>query len=322
MDVANLGDKMKTILVEKSFRSLVKDSSVFICCPFHGEREPSCSVNLHNPNLSPGTFHCFGCGEKGGWNKLADALKVDFKINEKDMAATLRASIKYDNSNPLLIETGSVDDFVKSLNFDAYTDWPVGMRWRRIKYEFLKLVDARMIYEFDEQKLFLPVKVNNKLVGGIRASIEYKKYLTTTGNWVKDRGLFPFDVTKEMMDNPKWKKKFVVLVEGPRDVARLISVGIPALAILGSRQWSSRKTDLLLSINDDDFEVLTMFDADHGGKVARELVESNIRDLIKVRTVTMPKLSLENGEWVATDVFNLSRDHLRKFCARLKRTYR
>lgn len=43
---------------------------ILAVCPFHGDTDPSLSVNLKS-----GGFHCFGCGEKG------DLISFHAKLN-------------------------------------------------------------------------------------------------------------------------------------------------------------------------------------------------------------------------------------------------
>jgi DNA-binding MarR family transcriptional regulator len=73
----NIGDPVK---IEKLLRELIPDGQsviehskgqLMICCPFHKERTPSCSVN---PQWSGG-FHCFGCHEHGSFTKLIARIK-------------------------------------------------------------------------------------------------------------------------------------------------------------------------------------------------------------------------------------------------------
>jgi len=47
-----------------------KGSRHWACCPFHGEKTPSFSVNP-----AQGTYHCFGCGEGG--NAISFVMKYD-----------------------------------------------------------------------------------------------------------------------------------------------------------------------------------------------------------------------------------------------------
>ncbi len=43
---------------------------ILAVCPFHGDSDPSLSVNMQH-----GGFHCFGCGEKG------DLISFHAKLN-------------------------------------------------------------------------------------------------------------------------------------------------------------------------------------------------------------------------------------------------
>ena len=43
---------------------------ILAVCPFHGDTDPSLSINLKH-----GGFHCFGCGEKG------DLISFHAKLN-------------------------------------------------------------------------------------------------------------------------------------------------------------------------------------------------------------------------------------------------
>jgi hypothetical protein len=94
MDAIKYGEKIKAILMQKAGRPQVKDKSVFICCPFHGEKTPSCAVTVFSDRYLPGSFHCFGCGEKGSWNKLAEKLGLKFRIDTSDLSAGMRATVR------------------------------------------------------------------------------------------------------------------------------------------------------------------------------------------------------------------------------------
>jgi hypothetical protein len=65
-------------------------------------------------------------------------------------------------------------------------------------------------------------------------------------------------------------KSSVVLVEGPRDALRLLSYGIPCMAILGTHSWSDKKSGLLEAAGVD--RIITCFDGDEAGKIATNLI--------------------------------------------------
>lgn len=55
---------------------------ILVACPFHGDKEPSLSVNLKS-----GGFHCFGCGEKGDLISFHAKLnRLSFRESMNDLA--------------------------------------------------------------------------------------------------------------------------------------------------------------------------------------------------------------------------------------------
>lgn len=315
MSFEEISEKMKRILAEKSYRTQIKQGKIWICCPFHDEKTPSCSVTLQDAKYLPGTFYCFGCGAKGSWNKLAEKFGSSFRINTKQLQAEINANLKFEPVDFTKDDVTSTEKFLQQFHkFESFTRWPEGRTWRGISSDFLKKIDAYMLLSQDyniekddvkfEQMVFLPVKVNGIVVGGISAPLDRKKYLNTPGDWVKTRGLFPFDVAKKIIKN--YATKFVVLVEGPRDAARLISDGIPALAILGSKNWTEKKRDLLLTLCSDDITLVLLFDSDEAGQFAQDQVKSSCKNIFRIMRVTLPEYTIEEGKRVKCDVFNLS----------------
>ena len=329
MDIDQIGDKIRRILIEKTNRATIKGGKIWICCPFHYENTPSCSVTLHDIKYAPGTFFCFGCSASGGWNKLATKFGFKFRIDSKEINTLMKTNIHYNElSNG--VEFTDVGEFLQhNQKIESYTKWPKGKTWRKVGYQFLKDVDSYMLLSPDynktsddvkyEQLLFLPVKVNGVIVGGISAPLDRKRYMNTEGDWVKNRGLFPFDTTKQLLKS--FAKKFVVLVEGPRDAARLIQANIPALAILGSKNWTVSKRDLLMTLTGDDLEIVLLFDSDLAGQSASLAVKNTCKNIFDTIKVKLPEYTVEDGENVKCDVFNLDE---RRFCnlvSKLKRRY-
>ena len=60
------------------------------------------------------------------------------------------------------------------------------------------------------------------------------------------------------------------MVEGPRDALNMLQYGFPALAILGSHNWSQFKTDLVLLLNPS--KIIFAFDNDEAGNLALEQI--------------------------------------------------
>lgn len=330
MDFERIGDKIKRLLMEKTYRAQTKQGSVWVCCPFHEERTPSCPVTIHHPKFPPGTFHCFGCGVKGDWNKLAEKLGIKFRIDRKELQEHMKATLRFQPMEMAPQAASTTEEFLETNNrFESFTKWPTGVKWRGVSYEFLQSINAYMLLSQDynierddvkfEQLIFLPVKVNGVIVGGISAPLDRKKYLNTPGDWVKKRGLFPFDVSKKLLKN--FDKKFVVIVEGPRDAARLIQAGIPALAILGAKNWTEQKRDLIHTIAQDDLDLVLLFDSDEAGQNAYKMVKASCKEYFNCLKVKLPEFTEENGETVKCDVFNLGDKRFENLVRKLKAKY-
>ena len=65
------------------------------CCPFHGEKTPSFTINP-----SKQIFNCFGCGAKGDAIKFVmDYEKVSYPEAIEKIAAITNFSLDYEDKN-------------------------------------------------------------------------------------------------------------------------------------------------------------------------------------------------------------------------------
>ncbi len=279
-------------------------SSVYICCPFHRERTPSFGINT-DPNLVKkgkkvplGFGHCFGCGGKGNWNEIAELLGLKKLKNmrsdgtfKEEYVAPMSDKLKkelFDNEGGLTLQ-----DIEKE--WGCVLSYPIEKteEWRGYSGKLLKKIGCWVsVDEYDNKCLLMPVKVNGEIVGAQKALWEksknkkYSSYMNYAGEWIRDVGLFPYDYTEKMLE--KTGLRFVVLVEGARDALRLLSKGIPALAILGTNNWSNKKLELL-TLLDIDYIVL-MMDADEPGVEARTAIKKASEKKIEVRSVKLEKI--------------------------------
>ena len=267
------------------YNPIVKGDSVWIRCPFHGngqERTQSCRINIVKGKFPAGFFYCYGCGKHGSWNDLAEVmpgitLLTDEEIKHQELIVSkLTPQQKFD----LLGE-----DSVTGIDFNFSIDWKEDQIWRKINGKLLKAIGAKKYYnpQIKTNQIFLPCYQNKELKGGIKAVLErlpgQKGYFNTPGAWVK-KTLFPYDFTKKFM---KKRANIVALVEGPRDALNMIQGGFPALAILGSKNWSTIKRDLVLLLDPD--LVILAFDSDEAGQSAFSTVYDSFtgfQNLIKL----------------------------------------
>lgn len=85
------------------------------CCPFHGEKTPSFTINP-----SKQIFNCFGCGAKGDAIKFVmDYEKVSYPEAIEKIAAITNFSLDYEDKNyepkkPVVVVTPKVKEEKKS----------------------------------------------------------------------------------------------------------------------------------------------------------------------------------------------------------------
>ena len=283
----------------------VINDKAWIRCPFHSnnghlERTPSLVINLDSSlKYKTGTFHCFGCNETGDWNKLAEKLNLEQVSEEEEQFNVGR--LTQEDKDALFNSVEKKRDIVS-------VDWDKNDNWRGISGKLINAIGGQLTCDkwMTDTQLYLPVKVNKKEVGGIYCKIERKSkkergYINTPGGWIKSRGLFPFDYTKQMLK--EMDKKVLFLTEGPRDTLNLLQNGLPSLAILGSNNWSSKKLDILSFLDLD--RVVLAFDPDTAGQHAFKSVYKDLKRFVK-----LSKLEFKQG----TDPADLTK----KQCNRIK----
>lgn len=254
-----------------------------VLCPFHGDQKtPNLNIFVvPGMSIPLGYFHCFACGEKGSWNKFAEFVGGP-KIKEWKNLDIPKVQIGRDL---LDTDTYTLSEIMKTMGNPAYIKWPTSLNWRGFSGNLINSLGGYMIPHNEEVILFLPVSVNKKIVGGVRAYREKKEkrpsYLTTRGSWVSNEGLLFFDQSKKM------KKNYITLVEGPRDALRLIKNGIPSCAILGANSFSERKAKKILSLNPEKVWVIP--DNDKGGLKMAENVHRELEEKIETQTIHLPR---------------------------------
>lgn len=282
--------------------------SVFVCCPFHDERSPSCSVNMsQEKDVAIGTFYCFGCGETGGWNKLAEKTNLEqIKSWQNFEASSDGKAARFDKRKTEMLGTNNLT--IQRL-FDevgnAVLPWPKEASWRSYSGKLINRIEG-YVYDdrrFDELMLVLPVYINGRYRGGVRALREKPKkgpsYFNTNGDWVKDYGLLGFDY---MRKKDLYGCKAIVLTEGPRDWLRMVQNKIPACSILGSKMFGKKKLTLLMGLGIE--KVYALPDNDAAGTGMAKIIEAQCEGVIDFEWLKLPKKKDEQGKVIAMDPDN------------------
>lgn len=291
----------------------------FICCPWHSEKTPSGRVNHDSSGRGAGNFKCYGCGKTAGWNELAATLGLERLakhgfpkdgsvpvtpenrfltelFQEKKIAASQEEITLFDLSDPISKKLG------------------ISRRWRGYSVPFLETIGAKIAFVEDTHRyyLWLPVYIRKKLCGHILAATKkptdksIPSYLNASGPWSLKKGLFPFDSAVALMNQLGFKT--LVIVEGPRDALRLISLGFPAVSMLGTHSWTDSKSRQLELSGVE--RVVVMTDGDDAGKKAASFLRTGkrpgaqeksitpLREFFKLKTVKLWELEVpeDHGE--------------------------
>lgn len=275
--------------------------NIVICCPFHAENTPSFNINVDptNRKVALGHGYCFGCGANKTWNEIAERLGLQTitKNGVAESSATVRRSDPRLKDKLLENKSGmSMHDLV--VHFRCGVPMPIEAdeKWRGFTGKLLGKIGAYIaVDEYDNKVLILPVYVDGILEGGIKAmwhkpeSKKIPRYKNMEGEWAKTHGLFLYDSIKERVK----RKGYVVLVEGARDALRLYKYGQPAVAILGTTNWSDTKRNLILELAPD--KVICMFDGDKAGIAASNLIMKDLKGKVSRQLIKLKDYNKQAG---------------------------
>lgn len=269
-----------------------------------------------------GWFNCLGCGERGGWNKLAKKTGLP-KIKEWDnKEKSVGDILTKEDEGTLLGDDGmSLRTVFKVMNCPEAQPWPVMIDWRGFKGDLIRAVGGLIIndYHNDDVAVLFPIKIGGKTRGAVKAIYEKRTkqqlgYVTMKGEWVNNYGLFPYEYTKALIKQNGYD--FVVLVEGPRDALRLLKLGIPALAALGANTFGKTKALYVQSIGADF--VYAMPDNDSGGAALWRNIKGKLKGKIPLKRLKLPREKNEKGELIKMDPFNAPAEIMRNLKVLLK----
>jgi len=228
---------VKQELVRLGFKySETRKDFVMNCIRGHDHKTQSMGIRKRD-----GVVHCFGCGESWSWNKFAaeiDAAIID--PNNTDIVFDDPFAILKDQQNEI------------SIRMDGTREPPILEEWygewREFDEGFLKSVptyiwwdNAPVKYGGQCHRAYWKVTVNNELKGYVSRRLDQEKavkYKNAAG-MSSSTVLFPYDFCP--------MSRCLVLVEGPVDALRLLYHGIPALAVLGTNNWTKETAGLLVA---------------------------------------------------------------------------
>ena len=255
---------------------------IYIVCPFkqHSNPKPSCSVHLSGHKTGVGVYHCWKCDAKGGWNTLAEALGLEHGegyVPQNPFNAKKRAFQQM------------IDDAAELARSQFRDFMPLGAEpwehgdFRGLPEEFLIKVGAKRYYDDKSEchRIVFPVKdKKGNTIGSVARRTDKNKFMTwlnAPGPWAH-RALFPIHILDRV--------PCVVLVEGSFDALRLNYLGIPALSILGTSNWSLSKLGTLEGFGIK--KVIICMDGDKAGRDAERAIFIDTDKVIKRKRFRLP----------------------------------
>ena len=248
----------------------------------HGDRDPSCSVNVES-----GAWHCWGCGAAGGAYDAALARglsareAIDLMIGH---GLAVRRSGRPERTRPSAAKPGGdgspdrVPPAASRAALDADERWLAEARarlaslvWppRVLRPEQACVWSRATLLElgcgWERGRVIIPIRDGH---GGVRGLLRYApshdrapKVLAARGTRL---GLIPHPCT----ESSGW----VVLVEGPPDMISARSRGLPAIAVPGDDAWEPGWARLLAGRR-----VSVVFDCDRAGRQAAARIAADLK---------------------------------------------
>lgn len=242
----------------------------------HGDRSPSCSVNL-----ASGAWNCHGCGGHGGAYDAAIARghspRSAMKLLIAHQLAEPREADRRAERTALTrrIETAAPAKSIAAAltaDDDDVRYWADGLEddgrlLRRLAIE--RAWTARVIRDLQigvsGSRITIPIRNAH---GELRGVLRYDpfgrrdpKMLAVTGTRL---GLIPHPA--------RVATKYVVLVEGPPDMVAARSLGLAAIAVPGTSAWQPSWAHLLRNRH-----VKIVMDCDAAGRRAAEQIHGSLR---------------------------------------------
>lgn len=280
IDPSERKSHVQTELAKLSGKKTSNAAYTMICCPFHNDANPSGRVShdISRPR-SIGWYRCYaGCREPMNWQTFAAETGLQpFGPPPPEMHVPKQRFDDYEGSffadeDTLRREDMRLNELGPQAQEYLGLDEP---KWRGFSFKYLKSIGAKCAYHkyHAAYYVYLPVNVNGEERGYIKATPlkpvdKGPSYLNAPGTWSLDYGLFLFDQSLNLMR--ELKANTLVLVEGPRDGMRLHRYGIPAVSILGTRSWSTRKVRLLEAAGVE--RIVLCLDGDDAGESASKFL--------------------------------------------------
>lgn len=273
-----------------------KGKDFLIVCPFHADSNPSCGVDQHK-----GVYRCFSCGAGGSWNKLAEKLGME-KLHRQRSVQDNSVETLRESMSRTLAKAGVKSRAHKEKSRPLVSPWPANRDWRGLPADFLRSLNCIKVDDLAKnvERIGLPVRqATGEILGYTCRAItpesaepKYAPLAADRSGW-REKELPArealFLVDKVLTEG--WDR--VVLVEGPYDALKLLEAGIPALAILGTNNWTDIKVSIIAGLGLR--AVAVMMDNDPSGWDAQPKILFTLKGIVPSRGLALPQSVKDPG---------------------------
>jgi hypothetical protein len=226
-----------------------------------------------------GVCHCFGCGNSWSWNRFAEEVN----------AAQIDPNSEVVFDDPYAIVAEELDEIAKKGQGtkEPYPLEPWHGEWRGFSDEFLKSVPTYLWWDTHSwdfgghvHRAYWKVTIWGEVKGYVSRRLDGEKMVKyrNAAGMSSLTVLFPFDFCPAA--------KCLVLVEGPVDALRLISHGVPALAVLGTNNWTFETSSLLVAKGAT--HPIICGDGDDAGRKFNNTVYEQLKDYFDASVYPLP----------------------------------
>lgn len=309
-----------------------RDTDMLICCPVHGESNPSMGISSEKQ-----VCHCFACGFAGGfakllsyslpdefgldtstddtlkrtefnaWRKARDFLKDRYELEYYELGQRLKSrSVK--RYEQLTGDRYLADDERKVLPTYKLAPFKSGKEtyayFFQRKGDFTKAEMQKFMIGRDTDNLTVTIPVfyeDNTLAGIIgryisskrRKNERYKIY----DNFERSKVLYPLNLAKPI-------DGVAIIVEGQFDTIRMHRIGYtntysPMTDLISDEQvkWLCENCDTVIWVGDNDDR----------GLEARDKAHEKMKGLLKFKIVDYPDYGKDVCDWSDNDIHTMIR---------------
>lgn len=248
----------------------VNRNFVQVSCPFHQHSGTKRKLGI---SRRTGGLNCWVCDKKGHWNEYARLKGLGTFGNNDVRLQDFQALAR------------QFDELLAERQIES-PEWvePWQGTWRGLSGEFLRGVPSYLWHDeaSKAKRILWPCYMD----GRYRGCMASRLYRDT---WPKTRNLGGLDAKRVLFpfDHPLVQgSRGVCLVEGQYDALRLLSLGVPAVSIIGTANWSVHKLERLAARGVE--RLVIVMDGDEAGENAADEIEAAARNRFDVRVLPLP----------------------------------